>query len=121
MAQSPAFRQELAAEGQAYLSRAGGGAGVGDLPRINGGAAEEAAYIRFCSASKSRLLIYHTGSKRYLGELKPGSFPVIVPLGSVSAEDFPAGQMVKNPNLLSMAGTAAQQAGKSGDQAVPGI
>src|SRR3989338_8540238 len=110
-------KQELAAEGQALLA-AGGGSGAGDMFRINGSAQED-TYIKFCSVSRSKVLV-HTASRpgKYLGELKLNPSPSLVPL---DPDDFKSNysiefgrEITKNLPLMAMAGAAARQAGQDG-------
>ena len=106
---------QLAAEGQAYM-RAGGAAGEGELPRINGDA-DEQTYLEYSRISGAKLLVYSPGLKEYLGELKAsGAVPVIVPVDVVRFKaDYPSeGRLVKDPGLLSMAAVAAARKGKKG-------
>lgn len=98
-----AGRKAMESQGAAFMAA---GHGLDDLPTIEGGSDSIEAYIQFSRLAGYKFAVYSPEEKKYLGEIKFGDNPTIVPLKL--AQGFSQrGRLVEHETLVRMAREAA--------------
>lgn len=98
-----ADRKALESQGVAFMAT---GHGLDDLPPIDGGSESVEAYIQFARLAGYKFAVYSTADKKYLGELKFGGSPSIVPL-KLDKGFSQRGRIVQHEALVKIARDAA--------------
>jgi|GEM_PF-5531325 len=99
-----ANRKTLERQGLDYMST---GHGLDDLPPIDGGSESVEAYITFSRLAGYKFAVYSPERKKYLGELRFGGSPEIVPL-KLARGFSQRGRLVQHETLLRIAREAAE-------------
>jgi len=94
-----AGRKAMESQGAAFIAA---GHGLDDLPTIEGGSDSIETYIQFSRLAGYKFAVYSPEGKKYLGEIKFGENPTIVPLKL--AQGFSQrGRLVEHETLVRIA------------------